>query len=566
MMKEMFVSNTHRTTVELAPSKTLEEEQVKEEKERLAKIKSELSDKDLDEIIQSTMKLKELQSTEDPPEARATIPSLHLDDLKRETTEYPIAVTENENSSGVKVVRHELGSTSGIAYVNFAVDLSKLSLDDVPLLPIFTRIMLETGAGEYDSVALSRRIGTYTGGVSVNLLTTAVHTDGSDESVAKTGENLQTKLILQGKATTEHMDELLSIYRLVLTDARLDSKSKVIEMLKETRSALERRIQGAGHSMINTRMKARFRVGALLDELMGGITHLDIVKSLLKQAENDWPSLLARLQKMRDTILSSSTFRNGCILDVTGDKKVLESIQPDIDTFLADLPGDADGDELPDPYTTIHPWVEEAKLKMSEDCPLVDEGFIVPTQVSYVGKAGLLYDEGEHVSGSAAVVSRFLRTGYLWDTIRVVGGAYGGFCTFSPFSGFFSFLSYRDPNLDKTLDAYDAAADALYAAAVATEQDPEALETAIIGTIGDLDGAMSPDQKGYTAFQRWIINESPEYRQKYRDEILNTKPSDFRDFADRLKKMKGSVAVVSSKAKFEEAAAAGKEMMLKNVI
>jgi Zn-dependent M16 (insulinase) family peptidase len=120
---------------------------------------------------------------------------------------------------------------------------------------------------------------------------------------------------------------------------------------------------------------------------------------------------------------------------------------------------------------------------------------------------------------------------------------------------------------DKTLDVYDQAADALEQAADAMEKDPDALETAIIGTIGDMDGALSPDQKGFTAFQRWLINESPEYRQKYRDEILNTKPSDFRDFARRLRSLKTpSIAVVSSKAKFEEAANAGKNFVLKDVI
>lgn len=70
-------------------------------------------------------------------------------------------------------------------------------------------------------------------------------------------------------------------------------------------------------------------------------------------------------------------------------------------------------------------------------------------------KGGALYKPGEVVPGQASVVSRFLRTGYLWDTVRVMGGAYGGFTKFSPVSGLFSCLSYRDPNLGKTLDNYD---------------------------------------------------------------------------------------------------------------
>jgi Zn-dependent M16 (insulinase) family peptidase len=381
------------------------------------------------------------------------------------------------------------------------------------------------------------------------------------------GENLQTKLIIQGKATSEKADELFSIIRLVLTDAKFDSKAKVIELLKQSRSRLESGIQGSGHAIANSRMKARYRVGGYIDEIMSGISYLDTVKVLLKQAEEDWPSLLARLENMRKTILDESICRSGMLLDVTGEKKVMDKIQPSMNKFLDELPGDANGKKFPNFYKEVHPWVPEGKKRMAEFAPIMDEGFVVPTQVSYVGKSGMLYEEGERIPGSAQVVAGFLRTGYLWDYIRVMGGAYGGFCTFSSYSGFFSFLSYRDPNLAKTLDVYDAAADALMAAADVMENDPDALETAIIGAVGELDGALSPDQKGFAQFQRWLINESPEQRQKVRDEILATKPSDFREFAERLKKLKDpSVAVVSSKAAFEAAAKAGKKMTLKNVL
>jgi Zn-dependent M16 (insulinase) family peptidase len=300
---------------------------------------------------------------------------------------------------------------------------------------------------------------------------------------------------------------------------------------------------------MNTRMKARYRVGGYIDEMMGGITQLETMKELLKQAEEDWPSLLARLEKIRNVILDKDSCRSGLFLDITGDSAVLERIQPSVDQFLGSLPGDADG------------------KKLQELAPIVDEGFVVPTQVSYVGKSGLVYDVGETASGSAQVVSRFLRTGYLWDHVRVMGGAYGGFCTFSPYSGFFSYLSYRDPNLSKTLDVYDEAANAVIAAAEQLENDPAALAQAIIGTIGDMDGALGPDQKGFTSLQRWLVNESAEHRQNSRNEILDTKAADFKAFGERLKNLKEpSVAVVSSKGAFDVAKEHGKEMNMKTIL
>jgi Zn-dependent M16 (insulinase) family peptidase len=42
---------------------------------------------------------------------------------------------------------------------------------------------------------------------------------------------------------------------------------------------------------------------------------------------------------------------------------------------------------------------------------------------------------------------------FLWEKIRVQGGAYGGSCQFDRRSGGFTFISYRDPNLLATHDA-----------------------------------------------------------------------------------------------------------------
>lgn len=255
------------------------------------------------------------------------------------------------------------------------------------------------------------------------------------------------------------------------------------------------------------------------------------------------------------------------ILDITGDKAVLDKIKPSVDAFLTDLPGQSDGEKLPDFYKEEHPWVAPIQKLMAELVPIKDEGFVLPTQVSYVGKSGLLYENGEESNGSAQVVSKFLKTGYLWDHVRVMGGAYGGFCTYSPFSGFFSYLSYRDPNLSKTIDIYDAAGDAVLAAAEQMKSDPELLSQAVIGTIGEIDGSLGPDMKGFTAFQRWLINESPSTRQRFRDQIIDTKPEDFEEFGKRLKNMKeASCAVVSSQSGFEAAEKDGKTFSLRTIV
>lgn len=560
-----LLDNTHRVTIEMVPDETLEHTQLTNEQDRLSKVKSSFQDEQLEDTIRKTQELKKVQSTEDTAEDRATIPALALSDMTPTVTEYPSHVTENAYQSGVTMLYHELPSTSGIVYAKFGVDVSQLSIDDLSLLPLFCRILTETGVQEYSDVEFTRYMGIHTGGVSTSFGIRSVRPSHINEGTVHDGSHLITKLFINGKSTSEKAHTLLDIFQKILTGANLDSQTRVLEILRETKDHMETNVQTSGHVFANSRLKARYSIAGYLDEKIGGFMYLSTVTDLLQEAEDHWDSVLARLVKIRATLLNDRTCRDGMVLDLTGDASVLNTIASGVEQFLTHLPGTANASKLPNPYSTPHPWAAPVKLAMPE-CQ--NEGFSVPTQVSYVGKGGRIFQEGEYVSGSSAVVSRYLRTAYLWDHVRVMGGAYGAFCSFNPRDndGILTYMSYRDPNLQTTLTVYDQAADALDKAADLMENDSDVLANAIIGTVGDLETALSPDLKGAVAFNRWMAQESPEYRQKFRKEVLDTKPSDFRSMADKLRSMKHeSVAVVSSKAKLEEAVSNGLPLTLTQI-
>lgn len=269
---------------------------------------------------------------------------------------------------------------------------------------------------------------------------------------------------------------------------------------------------------------------------------MESIKEMLKTAEEDWPTIQRRLESIRAKLLHTKGEKK-MIINLTADEELLKSSKTTFDQFIDQMHHNSVGvDQEP----AKHDWSSEVKT--------VDkgyEGFSVPTQVNYVGFGEQLYKPGENVSGAAQVISKFLSTGFLWDNVRVIGGAYGGFCGFDPVSGVFRYLSYRDPNLVETLDNYKAAADYL----ANLELTDEELEKAIIGTIGDIDSPMSPDQKGFSSLTRWLIGRKHEDLQKRRDEILATSTEDFREFGRRLQALnkQGDAVVVGSAAAFESA-------------
>jgi Zn-dependent M16 (insulinase) family peptidase len=168
-----------------------------------------------------------------------------------------------------------------------------------------------------------------------------------------------------------------------------------------------------------------------------------------------------------------------------------------------------------------------------------------------VGKGANLFDIGYGFHGSSLVITRYLRNAFLWDRVRVQGGAYGAFCLLDRMSGALTFVSYRDPNLLDTLDAFDRSASFLED----TDLGEEELTKSIIGAIGDLDSYMLPDAKGFTSMVRYLTGDTEDARQRMRDEILGTQASDFKDFARMLEQVKegGIVKILGSPSAIEKA-------------
>jgi Zn-dependent M16 (insulinase) family peptidase len=170
----------------------------------------------------------------------------------------------------------------------------------------------------------------------------------------------------------------------------------------------------------------------------------------------------------------------------------------------------------------------------------VNEGLTIPAQVNYVGKAANLYNLGYDYHGSVAVITNTLRTTWLYEKVRLRGGAYGGTCAFDRHSGVFSYLSYRDPNVMETLESYAGSANFL----ISLDLSQAELVKSIIGTIGEMDTYLLPDAKGYTSMVRYLTGDTNEERQQRRAQVLGTTREDFGKFGEVLEAMNATGRVV----------------------
>jgi Zn-dependent M16 (insulinase) family peptidase len=516
LLDRLFIQNPHRTILILEPDLDLAEKQTASEKARLQSARSRMSDADLEEVIRTAGELRKIQETPDSPEDLAKIPMLKLTDLERENKKIPLIVMDQQ---APKILRHDL-FTSGIVYLDVGFDLHALPQKYLPYIRLFGRALLEMGTETEDYVTLSQRINRKTGGIFPAFLTSSLRKNHGSTAW----------MFLRGKAMTAQSQDLLDIIQDVLMTLRLDNRERFRQMVLEAKARQEQQLVPMGHRVVNLRLRAHFTEADWAAEQISGISFLIFLRRLAREIETSWDDVLDALETIRQTL----TNRRNMIVNVTLEEAAWDGFKPELDHFFDQLP-----DASPDQSVT---WDPEPIAPF--------EGMTIPAQVNYVGKGASLYELGYQFHGSAHVIGRFLRNGYLWDRIRVQGGAYGAFCLIDRLSGIMTFLSYRDPNLLKTLDVFDQSADFLRDLHLSEDE----LNKSIIGAIGEMDKPLLPDAAGHTSMIRYLTRESDESRQRVREEIMGTRLEHFTAFADILNAFrdKGLVKVLGAPTTIEK--------------
>jgi presequence protease len=515
MINALILDNPHMTCLLLKPETGLLEKENAAEEKKLEKAKNEMSSADIRAVLENTRELKSAQEKPDTPEALATIPMLKLHDLERKNKVIPL---ESMEQKGTPVLYHDL-FTNGIAYMDIGFDLGALPQRYLPYIHLFGRSLFEIGTQKEDYVALTQRIGSKTGGI---YSTTHI-------SDVKASKESTSWLFVRGKAMLDHTNDMLDIIKDVLMTVKLDNPERFKQMALEAKARAEQKLVPEGHRIVNMRLRSHYGQADRIAEETSGLSYLFFLRGLVTEIDQNWPSVLSDLTEIHRLLIN----KNSMLVNVTLDSKGWSSFQPQVKEFIDSIP-----------------LLDKSKEAWSLTELPEFEGLTIPSQVNYVGKAINLYETGYKYHGSAHVICRFLRNSWLWDRVRVQGGAYGAFCLFDRLTGTLTMVSYRDPNTMKTIDIFDQSAKFLRD----LELSDDELTKGIIGAIGDIDDYKLPDAKGYSSMSQHLAKVTDEDRQQIRDEVLGTTKADFKKFADVLEafKTEGIVKILGSGKSIEE--------------
>ena len=151
------------------------------------------------------------------------------------------------------------------------------------------------------------------------------------------------------------------------------------------------------------------------------------------------------------------------------------------------------------------------------------EAFVIPSDVCYLAYATDPRTLDIQVDGIWSVASNALSYDYLWNEIRVKGGAYG--CGFRASSERqLSFYTYRDPSIDPSMERIAESGAWL----ASFTPDPDAFEGFIVSCVSGVDAPIKPYALTKRRNAEYLCKIPHERRAQRRQEMLDATPEALR--------------------------------------
>lgn len=495
LLQKGILNNTHKSIVVVEPKRNLVEQEEKELADKLAAYKATLSKDEVKKIVEDTKILRAYQESEDSPESLACIPVLEKEDIKKETAKFYNEVRKTEHFT---ILYHPI-FTNGIDYMRVIFSAKNILSDQLPYVGLLKSILGVIDTKHYSYAELFNQIHLRTGGMvpAVNLYTNA-----------KDLEDINVTFEWKVKTLEGKIADSFSLVEEILFTSKLNDEKRLKEILGELKSRIQSQLMSAGHQVASGRCGAYYSKSAAIQELISGMPAYRLICDVEADFENKKGEFIEKLQEVSRALFVS----NHVMFDFTGTEEEYAVFKKVAEDFYSKLP------KCENPNQAL----EVALSKKNE-------GFTSASQVQYVCQGGNYLKDQLAYTGALRVLKVIMGYDYLWNNVRVKGGAYGCMCSFSK-SGDCYFVSYRDPNLKKTKEVYQQAADYIRN----FSQDDRSMTQYIIGAISELDTPLTPSAKALRSLSAYMTNQTEADYQKERDELLATNQDVIRGLAAHI--------------------------------
>lgn len=489
LLRELVLENDHMALVELVPVDAAEGSEGAEAAELAAK-RDAMTDAELANVVERTAALRAAQEAEDTPEDKATLPRLRVSDIGEARPEPPLVV---DTTAPIVCLRHDI-PTNRLAYAMQYFDLSCVAFEDLPYVTLLCRLLKQLPTREHSAEELDNLLAGKLGFLS---FTTEVMTQPEVDGV-------RPYLLVSAGALSEKIDALASLPREVwsstlLLDADAD---RVRDVLTQIRIGLEQGFINNGHSAALGRAMSYSSPSAVVREQLSGVDFYLFLRDLLEHFDERVDGLRTKLAELAERIFVA----DGCMASFTGSDEDFDAYW-DAAGNLGLGAGDGAGRDA---------------LVVPAPCDR-HEAFVIPSDICFAARACDPRRLGIDVTGAWAVAANALSYDYLWNEIRVKGGAYGcGFRAAGERQA--AFYTYRDPAIDPSIERVARAGEWLGS----FEPDEAAFEGFIVSCVSGMDAPVKPYALTKRRNTTYLAGLDPHAREERRAQMLAATPGELR--------------------------------------
>ncbi len=528
-----LLSNPHRVTLIVKPDADQEAKEAAALAARLEELRAGMDAKAMKRVAADQEAFTAYQRRVESPEETARVPSLTIADLPWTVDTIPSIRAKAGGSTPLFL--HDI-FTNGVVYIDVFFTLEGLDRGLSRYLPLFCRAVCGSGAPGISYAAAAIELFRLTGGFFSSLDVSGIAGDPA---------GIGTHLFFRLKTLWKNLEPALDLAGKLIRTADFRDMTRLRDIVLELRNDQKSALIARGHQFASLRAASRLCASARLDEEWKGIEQVLFLEDLAEHIDARIEDAAGCLERIRAGLIAQSA----AILNATAPEENFPELTAALDRFIHAFP-----------ETPTASAASAGGQKPLEPMPAVAvESLVTSASVGYVARAikGFRYENP--ASAMQTVLSHLLSTGHLWEKVRMEGGAYGVFSFARVMDGVFLFVSYRDPHIIRTLEAYRDALARVARGGV----DGESIERAVIGTVGKEERPMDPGEKGFVSIQRHLYGITDAVRQERRELVLAADSGALKGAAEALAQAfdGGCSVVVAGRKAIDEAGLENPELL-----
>lgn len=488
LIQKYLIDNPHFVRITLIPDKTLAAKEIQEEKEVLQKIQSEMTLGEKKQIVTKALELSEFQKKQED-EDFDVLPIITLEDIPKAVRPYPLT---RERVGNLEVFHHSC-FTNEIVYADLFFNLPTIEEEDLPWIRFLMILIPQMGCGDKKYIEVLDYIQAHTGGITAYL---TIFPDATDLN------KYQPVFALKGKALHRKVSKLFPLMQEMILQLDLTDQKRIKEVLLKHYVSLNSSLQQSALKYAMNLSASGLDVQSKIANDWYGLEYYWKIKAVADDIEAQIPLLIKKLDRLHKRLIGIENPH----LVLSCSAAMYDELKSKGFYGLKDL----------ETSTPAH-W--KANFKLPE---VADQGRVIASQIAFTSKVLKTIPYVHPDSAALSLASGLFENVVLHNKIREQGGAYGGGCSNNATSGLFSFYSYRDPNISKTLEAFDEAVEAI----LKGEFSENDLEEAKLEIIQGQDAPVAPGSRADVSYAWLREGRTTEMRQAFRDRLLSLTKSD----------------------------------------